>query len=45
MAVEDVADAFFGNVPDLVEKGGLVGSLIGYCGRKERERKEIHIWK
>ena len=40
MAVEDVADAFFGDIPDLVGEGVLVGSLIGYCGRKEEREKE-----
>ena len=40
MAVEDVADAFFGNVPDLVWEEGLVGSLTSCYRRKEEGEKE-----
>ena len=36
MAVKDVADAFFGDIPDLVgKKGKLVGSFLGYCRRRK----------
>jgi len=43
VAVEDVADAFLGDVPDLAEeKGKLVGwfvPLLGCCRREKNKRK------
>ena len=39
MAIEDVADAFFGDVPNLVGEV-LVGSLTSCYKRKEEEEKE-----
>jgi hypothetical protein len=44
VAVEDVADAFFGDVPDLVWEKGLVGSLTSCYRRKqegETEKKSV----